>query len=655
MKNPRVFLALGLVGLTLLAILPFLPALQNGFVWDDQEFIVNNKTIREIFPLAHFFQKQGLVTSGDIYPTTGSRPLMTLSLAIDYRVWKLDPAGYHLTNLILHLLCVWATALLAFQLTRAWTAAGMAAAVFSVLPAHAEAVIALLGRSDLLATLFVVIGFVAYLKSAVHSGPSSVTSDRLSSAPVIRYRSSMIFYFSSVICFLLACLSKETGMVLFGLIAGYELLFNPPRISRRIIPRLVPFLIIGLSYWLYRGQVLKGNTAGLEWWGGTPFNNYLMSFQAYAKYLWLILFPAVLSPMHMVPIPAGIFNFFSLLGLLLVLGTVILVAVAVKRDRVLGFGALWFAIAMLPIANILPIPGMIMAERWLYMPTAGLCLAAGFAAFRYSRKIPGIARVLGWILLLIILLIYSTRIFFWCPVWKTDESVARAVLKTSPKSHMALNNLGKVLLERGRISEAEILFRKALEQKPSYGVAHLNLAMVLRDQGRMEEAKVECQKAVEFSPGNPDAQNNLGVVLWRMGDLRTALVHFQEAIRLNPGSETYHFNQGLALNQLGRIEEALAEFRIVAYIDTNNIDARLYIGYALGKLGRNKEAETELRAIIKMKKNLPEAHYNLAGALEAQGRYAEAAEEYKIYLSSAPDAGNRSFVEEKIRKLRGQK
>jgi len=109
------------------------------------------------------------------------------------------------------------------------------------------------------------------------------------------------------------------------------------------------------------------------------------------------------------------------------------------------------------------------------------------------------------------------------------------------------------------------------------------------------------------------------------------------------------------LNQLGLLEEALAEFRTVAYIDPNNIDARLYIGYALGRLGRNKEAETELRALIKIKKNLPEAHYNLAGALEAQGRYAEAAEEYKLYISYAPEAGNRSYVEEKIKKLYDQK
>jgi tetratricopeptide (TPR) repeat protein len=625
------------IGLTLLAVLPYLPALRNGFVWDDQEFIVNNQTIRELFPLSRFFQKQGLVTTGDIYPTTGSRPLMTFSLALDYRLWKLDPAGYHLANLLLHLLCVWLVALVAYELTRRGTAAGLAAAIFSVLPGRAEAVIALLGRSDLLATLFILIGFYAYLKFAA------------------RPRSLVIWYLISAIGFLFAVLSKETGLVFIGLITGYELIVKPRRPMRVIILRLMPFLAIAAAYWRYRGWVLAGNTSGLEWWGGTMYNNYLMSLQAYAKYLWLIFVPAVLSPMHMVPIPAGPFSFLSLLGLVLGLVTVVLVAVLIRKDRTMGFGALWFLIAMLPVANILPIPGMIMAERWLYLPSVGLCLAAGLAAFRFLKSSPGSIKILARGFLFLILLIYSFRVFCWCPAWRSDETVARAALRTSPDSHIALNNLGKVLLEQGRVQEAEVLFRRSLEIKPNYGVAHLNLAMVLRDRGRMEEAKAECLKAVEFSPENPDAQNNLGVVLWRLGDTQTALEHIQEAIRLNPGSAVYRFNLGLALNQLGRIEAALSEFRTVVEIDSNNIDARLFIGYALGKLGRYQEAERELRGIINIKKNLPDAHYNLAGALEAQGRFAEAAEEYRIYLVCAPNAGNRSLVEEKIEKLHEHK
>jgi Flp pilus assembly protein TadD len=657
MISRRTAWALGLAGLILLSILPYLPALRNGFVWDDQEFIVKNPTIREVFPLARFFQKQGLVTTGDIYPTTGSRPLMTLSLAFDYRWWKLNPAGYHLTNIILHLICVLLTLLLAYEMTRRGTAAFLAAALFSVLPVRAETVIALLGRSDLLATLFILAGFYAYLKSL--SGPEAASSRASSSVmnpPAAALdRRSVIGYPLSVICFIFACLSKETGLAFIGLIAGYEIFVRRGRKAGQILLAIAPFAAVAVLYWFYRGRVLMGNTAGLEWWGGTAYNNYLMSFQAYAKYLWLILVPAVLSPMHMVPIPSGPFNWLSFLGLILVLGTVVLCAAAIKKDRILGFGLLWFAAAILPIANILPIPGMIMAERWLYLPAVGLCLAAGLAASRFIDPKPGSTRILGWVFISMILLAYSARVISWCPAWRTDESVARAALRTSPDSHTALNNLGKVLLERGRTREAETLFRRALEKKPNYGVAHLNLAMVLRDQGRMEDARTECLKAVEFSPGDPDAQNNLGVVLWRLGDTQTALGHLQEAIRLNPGSAVYRFNFGLALNQLGRLEAALSEFRTVVEIDSNNIDARLFIGYALAKLGRFPEAETELRGIINMKKNLPDAHYNLAGALEAQGRFAEAADEYRRYLDCAPDAGNRALIEEKIRKLHEQK
>jgi len=657
MIGRRTAWALGLAGLILLSTLPYLPALRNGFVWDDQEFIVKNQTIREIFPLGRFFQKQGLVTAGDIYPTTGSRPLMTLSLALDYRGWKLNPAGYHLTNVILHLLCVGLTALLAYEITRRGTAAFLTAALFSVLPVRAETVIALLGRSDLLATLFVLTGFYAYLKS--RSWPEAASSRASSSvidpSTVTHDRRSVIGYPLSVICFVFACLSKETGLVFVGLIAGYELFIRRGRKAGQILLLIAPFAAVAVLYWFYRGRVLMGNTAGLEWWGGTAYNNYLMSFQAYAKYLWLILMPVVLSPMHMVPIPSGPFNWLSLLGLILVLGTAALCAAAIRKERIYAFGLLWFAAAMLPIANILPIPGMIMAERWLYLPAVGLCLAAGLAASRFIDSAPGSTRIPGWVSVSMLLLVYSARVVSWCPAWRTDESVARAALRTSPDSHTALNNLGKVLLVRGRTREAETLFRRALEKKPNYGVAHLNLAMVLRDQGRMEEARTECLKAVEFRPGDPDAQNNLGVVLWRLGDTLTALEYLREAIRLDPGSAAYRFNFGLALNQLGRLEAALIEFRTVVEIDSNNIDARLFIGYALARLGRFREAETELRGIINMKKNLPDAHYNLALTLEAQGRFAEAADEYRRYLACAPDAGNRSFVEEKIKKLYDQK
>jgi Flp pilus assembly protein TadD len=637
MKNRKLIFALGITILILLAVLPFLPTLKNGFVWDDQEFIVNNRTVRDIFPLSRFFHSQGRVTTGDIFPISGSRPVMIFSLALDYRIWKLNPLGYHLTNLILHILCVFGVALLAYELIHKWFAAGFAGALFAVLPGHAEAVIAMLGRSDLLATLFVMAGFLCYTQYAN------------------RKIKSNFIYLASVIMYVFACLTKETGLVLIFIIVSYEFFVRRNRSVWQLILKTLPFAAVAALYLIYRGWVLHGNTAGLEWWGGSAAKNVMMMLEVYARYGRILLLPVVLSPMHMVPVPTGLVQISVLLGLIFVAATLVLTVIILKRYPLLGFGALWFMISLLPVANLLPIPGMIMAERWLYMPTVGLCALAGLGVVNLSEKAKSGGRRLWLGGLALLLIIYGVRVAGWCPTWRTDESVARAILKTSPQSHMALNNLGNAFLVKGQYREAEDLFRKALTYKPDYGIAHLNLAMALRQEGRLAEAQEECRKAVEFDPNNPDTYSNLGVIYWNLGRPRDAIEQFMAAIKLKPENAQYHFNLGLAFNELGMIEQALAEFRIIVALDPNNIDARLYIGYALGKLGKLKEAEAALRDVLTIKYDLPEAHYNLAGALEAQGRIAEAIEEYERYLTFAPDAENRTFVAEKIKKLKAGK
>ncbi len=628
------YLVVALALLTLASVIPFLPMLGNQFVWDDHEFIINNSALRRIFPLSHFFSPQGLVTTGDIYPATGSRPLMTLSLALDHAVWGVNPFGYHLTNLILHVLCVLAVFGVVRLIARRSRTAFFAGLMFAVMPGHAEAVIAFLGRSDLLATLFTLLGLWSYIKARDHP------------------RFSFTWYITAVVLIAAACLSKESGLVGIGLIAAAEFLFTWPGHGslKTRLTRLLPLAAIGFGYVIYRGWVLKGNTAGLEWWGGNPLSNALMMFETIPIYLNLIIWPVGLSPMHSVPFPKW-FSPLLMAGMLLTIALVAGCVLLVRKNRTLGFFALTAFLGFLPVANFLPIPGMIMAERWLYLPSVGLCGLAGWLVTRWSIGSAGHKRLV-YAAVGLLCALYGLRIWTWCPVWHSDEIVARAALKTSPHSPVALNNLGKALLLRGRVVDAEAKFRQALAYKPDYGVAHFNLAMALRDQGRMEEARAECYEAVEFSPYNAEAHSNLAVVLWRMGDRAVAFEHFREAIRLNPDNEKFHYNFGLALDQAGLLDEALAEFRIVTDLDPRNVDAYLFIGYALGVKGQYQDAETVLRDVLKGHPDLAEAHYNLATALEKQERIPEAVAEYETYLRIAPNAGNRRSVEEKILKLK---
>jgi len=642
-----------LLFLVLVSAIPFLPMFQNQFVWDDHEFIVNNPSIRNIFPLARFFKSQGLIVRGKIHPISGSRPLMALSIALDYAVWKLNPFGYHLTNLILHILCVIVGFFMIREITREFIAAAFAAALFAVLPGHAEAVIALLGRSDLLATLFVLIGFNAYLRSQARPERSSVSpaASGLKLLSVIRYRSSFPWYLISVICFFLACLSKETGLVLLVLIGVYEIFKRVKRPFNKAVSRILPFAAVAVFYLIYRGAVLHGNTDGSAWWGGGPVQNFLMMFEVYARYLRILLVPVVLSPLHLVQVPAGLFEWPVFIGFILWAGSLVLVAIALRRRPVPGFFGGWFLIALIPVANIVPIPGMYMAERWLYLPSFGLCGLAGYLLVRLLSRNARVASVIFGVAAIL----FSVRTFYWNRVWHDEGSLSRAILRTSPDSYLGRNMYGKDLLDHGRNREAEQEFRKVIALKPGYYLAHSNLAMALNYQNRYPEAEEEYRVTIRLNPDYAEAHSNLGVVLWLTKRNNEAIAELRTAVRMDSANPFFHYNLASILKKDGQIMEALAEYQKTAALDPNHIDAQINIGIILGMTGRLPEAEEFFRSILGRDPNNPDIRFNLALALDSQGKVKEAIEQYWAYLGLTPNSPLRSRIEERIHMLQLEK
>jgi Flp pilus assembly protein TadD len=579
----------------------------NGFVWDDQQFIVGNPVLRSLWPLSRFFQSLGAVEEGTIYPMTGQRPLMTFSLALDHRLWKFNPFGYHLTNLILHLLCVFLVALFSWRMSQSREAGFLAGALFALHPGHAEGVIAFLGRSDLLATLFVLLGFWGYVKQDETSG-----------------RRMVLWFSASLSSFLLACFSKESGLVLLGILVVYKAfgLGNPPSAIHHPQPkirllRLFPFLLVALLYWFHRGRVLGGHAAGTEWWGGSPEKNFLMMFEVYARYLLLLVFPLRLSPLHTVPVPQSFWDANILFGGILLFGTLCTAVWALRRQPRIGFWISWFLLGLAPVANVIPIPGMIFAERWLYLPSVGACALGGWGAWTLYGRARGWVKQTWAGLVVLALALLGLRTFLWASAWRSEESVAQAIVATSPDSHVGRNNLGNVLLNQGKIAEAEIQLRESLRSKPTYFLAHNNLGIVLWKQGRDAEAEAEFREAIRCKPNYAEAHSSLGITLARRGEFPEAVRELREAIRLKPHLAEVHYNLGLAL----------------------------------GRTGVPGEAEKAFREATRLDPSLADAYFNLGIALEEQGRIQEAVKEYRRYLVYAPYARDRGMVEARIRSL----
>jgi len=515
--------------LVLLCVLAYWPMFRNGFVWDDPQFIVKNPVLRSLWPPSRFFQSQGSAAEGAIYPLTGQRPAMLFSLALDYALWKLNPFGYHLTNLLLHLLCVFGVAILFRDVTQSHWAGFLSGALFAVHPGHGEAVIAFLGRSDLLATLFVLIGFLAY--------------SRLSNAQGWR---KAFWYGGSLLSFLLACFSKETGLVLLGILVIYEIFVSG--VKKFSLLRLLPFLVIGAFYWVYRGKVLGGQGAGSEWWGGSPLKNFLMMFEVYARYLRLLFFPLTLSPLHTVPVPGGVWDGRVVWGAFLLLGSLLGTGWGLRKNPRLGLLASWFLIGLVPVANLIPIPGvLILAERWLYLPSVGACGLGGWGAWLLIQRSKGWTRW-AWIgLVTLVFVLFGVRTYLWNPAWMTMENVSRAILAADPSCPTGYFNLGKALGDQGRDEESEQSYRKAIRLSPDYPDAHYNLGNLLGKQGRYEEAEKEFRETIRCQPKFlAEVHYNLGVALWEQGKYEETERELREALRLKP-------DYAKARNLLGKV------------------------------------------------------------------------------------------------------
>jgi Flp pilus assembly protein TadD len=612
-----------------MSAVPFLPALADRFVWDDHEFIVKNPAIKHILPIGHFFKTQGLVAKGAIHPVTGARPLMTISIALDYAAWKLNPFGYHLTNLILHVICVLVGFLIVREITRDFFAAIFAAGFFAVLPGHAEAVIALLGRSDLLATFFVMVGFLCYAQYAKHD------------------KNTFFIYLASIVMYIFACLAKETGAVLLFLIIAYELIILKRRAVGKTVLGVLPFVAVAALYLFYRGAVLHGNTAGSEWWGGSAAKNFLMMFEVYARYLRILFLPLVLSPLHLVNIPTGFFDGPVLTGFALAVMTAAGMIALIVRKPIPGFAAGWFALGLIPVANIIPIPGVYMAERWLYLPSVGLCGLAGWLLVRLLKKKPGIAALIFGL----VGVLFSIRTFFWNRTWHDDDTLSRAIIATSPDSYMGRDMFGKSLLDQGKYPEAEQEFRKAIALKPVYYLSHSNLAMALNYQGRYPEAEAEYRLTIRLKPDYAEARSNLGVVLWLTNRTEEAIGELRQAVRMDSLNPMFHYNLASVLKKAGSLSEAIAEYRRTADLEPDQVDALVNIGIILGMTGRLAEAETLFLRLRRRHPEVPEIRFNLARTLDAQGKTEEAIGEYRAFLGTNPERGIGAQVEERIRQL----
>ena len=446
-------------------------SIANGFVWDDAV----------ILGAARHSTFAGAFLSADEVASY-YRPLTRASFVLDFHLAGGRPGWFHAVGIALHAANAALLFLLARKVSRGTAPAIVAAVVFAVHPLGSEAVNFISARNNLLALLFMLAAILLFIAGR----------DR---------RSALAFF--------LGLLSKEPAVMVLPLLA---LVAIPERSSLR---RLSPHLIALAAYAVLRVVSVGGPLPGA---GAPPLPERLaQDLTIFPAYLGLVVFPRDLTIFHRVP-P---FSFWSVAGWAAFAAGAW--AIARRPSAASAIGGGFFALGLLPIANLLPIPSAPMAERYFYVPFAGLCLLAGFASERLRAASPRAFAVLC----AAIAVGLAARTIARNADWRDDVSLARSAVRTDPAS----------------------------------APARFNLGVVLRDEGDLAGARAEWQQALELDPGNPEALTQLGTDAATRGDLAAAEAHYRAALRAPAPPPIAYYDLALVCDRTGRPAEALVQYR----------------------------------------------------------------------------------------------
>ena len=603
-----------LIGILTLTIGVYCFSLFNDFVYDDTSAVKNNLLITDWSNLPELFSKTYFSRSSE----ESYRPIVTLTYFVDYFLWRLNPSGYHLTNILIHLVNVILVYLFFLSLSLDRGIAFFSAVFFAVHPVQAEAVNAISFREDLLVVFFLFPAFLLFL--------------RISKLPGIDRVKRLTLYLISIVFYQLALLSKEMAVTFPLFLIGYYFCFADIKQKQErslFIYLFSGYVLVTMGYlFLYFGPFSNPNPSTIS--APSFFMRLLIIPKVLVHYLWLILIPYELNADHVIKFSSSFSEFSAWFPMLLLFGIWVVSFMLFKRYRKEMFGLWWFFAGLLPVMNIVPIIN-VMAERYLYLPFAGLSLFFSTSLiYLYRWKVTNLkfqlVRMAFVAVVGLLVVVLASRTVLRNLEWKDGFSLWSKTVITSPESDRAHNNLGIAYDKRGLLDDAMAEYRKALDINPIHVDAHNNLGVAYDKIGLLDEAMAEYRKALNINPNYVDAHNNLGAAYYKKGLLDEAMAEYRKALNINPNFASAHNNLGAAYDKRGLLDEAMAEYRKALNINPKIADYHYNLANMLFASDKVKEAIIEYKKAVSLNPLDSDFYRNLGIAYIGTGKISKAKE-----------------------------
>ncbi|HUK39852.1 MAG TPA: tetratricopeptide repeat protein, partial [Candidatus Acidoferrales bacterium] len=644
-----------------LTVIFFLPALQNGFVWDDESNIEENLSYRGL----GWSRLRWMFTT---FLMGHYQPLSWITLGSDYLIWGMNPFGYHLSNLILHV----ANAVLFYFVTRRllrfafslppddkspWQlSAGstFAALLFAIHPLRVESVAWVTERRDVLAGFFFLWTIYCYLRALA----------------IEDFLSQRCWLAGALVVYFLSLLSKASAMtlpVVLLLLDVYPLRrlhgrlsdwYKPPQ--RKVLWEKIPFFLLAAVF-AVTALLAQHSTENLK-----PLAKYSLTsrigqaFYGLMFYLWKTLLPTGLSVLYELPTQAD--QWFPRAAI--AAGAAVMaisVVLFLVRRRFPGVLVAWlcYIVLVAPVLGIAQSGPQLVADRYSYFSCMAWAVLAGAAlshvwGWWQQRALHSSTLNLICVCAAGVLIVLGIMTWRQTQLWHDSERLWNHALAIDPnsisayinlggemriqnrpeaairyysqaaalRSDVALPywNLGDLFMQRGDLDAAARSYSRVVEIDPKAVRGYQGLAAVLAKKGRGEEAIALYLRVLGMDPNNARLHNDFGGLLISLGNMKKAKEHFQRAASLDPDRSEPYFNLGnLAVGE-GNLNQAIAYYQRALEADPNYAEAHHNLGRVFAAEGRLDEAVEHFRQALRIRPNFVAARQSLMLALQEQER-----------------------------------
>lgn len=567
--------------LVFLVILAYGPALFNTYVIDDHYVLLDNVAVKSLKYFPSLFSRNYFT----LFAEQSYRPVVSLSYMLDYRLWGLWLPGYHLHNLILHILNVLLVFAILIRIPGGKLLAFTTAGLFAVHTISGEPVNVISTREDLQVVFLLLLSLWCFIK---------IFAD--GKTP---YR-----YILWISCFL-AILAKENGVVLPLLSIGAGFIIRGRRFYRdHGITCIGAFAAILLSltvrFIIMTNKVEAIATLSLQ---ESLFEKGIKIVKIQGIYLQSLVYLRPFLPNMGGEIISGTLDrdfIYALLSILLLFCWSMLL-----RKRSAWIALLFYAIAMIPVSNVFMTLYNPAAYRYIYLPALGLYFltALSFNLIVEKYKLP---KQVLWPALFVILIPQAVYSGFWSRHWRDEEALWKYQVSHTPGYYRAWAELAIAQNNKGVYVEAERSARKAISLKPDYFYSWSALGNSQLYQGSYNKALESFQKALQFpclKSSRAETYFGMGFASEQMERISDAEKYYEKAIELNPRHLGALTNLAILLIQKGAFEKVQVFLEQV--IDLNPMDAEAHYNLALLFLQQG-EKEKAKNLLIKAQKIDPE-------------------------------------------------